>query len=186
MYEVAVIGAGPAGASAALFTAKAGKKTVLLDNGKNIMKKALMLNHYGVEEISGPDMLEKGVAQAKNFGAEFIETNVTALTKTEQGFEIETENGPVEAKNVIVATGMQTSLGESAGLTTKPGTEPRVKMIFDVDADGKTNVEGLWVAGVCAGVSMHTIMTAGDGAKVAINLISELDGKRYVDHDVLK
>ncbi|MBA4603372.1 FAD-dependent oxidoreductase [Thermoactinomyces mirandus] len=186
MYEVAVIGAGPAGASAALFTARAGKKTVLLDNGKNIMKKALMLNHYGVEEISGPDMLEKGIAQAKGFGAEFIETEVTALVKTDHGFKIETGNGSVEAKNVIIATGMQTSLGESAGLTTKPGTEPRVKTIFAVNADGKTNVEGLWAAGVCAGVSMHTIITAGDGAKVAVNLISELDGKRYVDHDVLK
>lgn len=33
---------------------------------------------------------------------------------------------------------------------------------------------------------MHTIVTAGDGAKVAINLLSELKGERYVDHDVYK
>jgi hypothetical protein len=33
---------------------------------------------------------------------------------------------------------------------------------------------------------MHTIITAGDGAKVAINVISEINGARYVDHDVLK
>ncbi len=51
---------------------------------------------------------------------------------------------------------------------------------------GKTNIEGIWAAGTCAGVSVHTIITAGDGAKVAINLISELNGERYVDHDVLK
>jgi len=61
-----------------------------------------------------------------------------------------------------------------------------VKTIYDVDADGKTNIEGVWAAGTCAGVSMHTIITAGDGAKVAINIISELNGERYVDHDVLK
>jgi len=71
-------------------------------------------------------------------------------------------------------------------LTTKPGTEPRVKTIVDCDAAGKTNIDGVWVAGTIAGVSVHTIITAGDGAKVAINVISELNGERYVDHDILK
>ena len=137
-----IIGAGPAGGSAALFTAKAGKKTVILDSNTSATKRAWLENHYGVAEISGADLVETGLAQAKKFGAERIET--------------------------------------------KAGTEPRVKTIFAVDAAGKTNVEGIWAAGTCAGVSVHTIITAGDGAKVAINLISELNGERYVDHDVLK
>ena len=38
MYEIAIIGAGPAGASAAIFTAKAGKKTVILDSNKSVTK----------------------------------------------------------------------------------------------------------------------------------------------------
>lgn len=186
MYDVAIIGAGPAGGSAAIFTAKAGKKTVILDNNKSVTKRAWMENHYGVAEISGPDMVEVGIASAKKFGAELIETNVTGISQAGDGFKIDTENGPVEAKYVILATGMMTDLAESAGVKTKPGTEPRVKTIFDVDADGRTNVEGIWAAGTCAGVSMHTIITAGDGAKVAINIISEINGERYVDHDVLK
>jgi uncharacterized protein (DUF2141 family) len=37
-----------------------------------------------------------------------------------------------------------------------------------------------------AGVSVHAVITAGDGGKVAINVISELNGERYVDHDVYK
>ena len=186
MYEVAIIGAGPAGGSAAIYTAKAGKKTVILDNNKSVTKRALMWNHYGVAEITGPDMVETGIQSAKKFGAEYVETNVTGLTKTDAGIKIETENGTYEAKHVIVATGMMTDLAEAAGLQTKPGTEPRVKTIFDVDTQGKTNVEGVWAAGTCAGVSMHTIVTAGDGAKVAINIISDLNGERWVDHDVLK
>ncbi len=186
MYEVAVIGAGPAGGSAAIFTAKAGKKTVILDSNQSATKRAWMENHYGVAEISGPDLIETGIAQAKKFGAELIETKVTGLTKTDVGFKIATENGEVEAKHIIIATGFLTDLAEAAGLQTKDGTEPRVKTIFDVDAAGKTNIEGIWAAGTCAGVSVHTIITAGDGAKVAINVISELNGERYVDHDVLK
>ncbi|HAQ06540.1 MAG TPA: pyridine nucleotide-disulfide oxidoreductase [Bacillus bacterium] len=186
MYDVAIIGAGPAGGSAAIFTAKAGKKTVMLDSNKSITKRAWMENHYGVQEIAGPDLVETGIAQAKKFGAELVETTVTALSKTEQGFKIQTENGEFEAKHVILATGMMTDLAEASGLDTKDGTEPRIKTIFDVDGAGKTNLEGVWAAGTCAGVSMHTIITAGDGAKVAINVISELNGERYVDHDVLK
>jgi thioredoxin reductase (NADPH) len=186
MYEIAIIGAGPAGCSAAIFTAKAGKKTVILDSNKSVTKRAWLENYYGIIETSGPEILANGIAQAKKMGAELIETKVSALNKTDEGFEIETENGTVEAKNIIIATGMLTDLAEATGLRTKAGTEPRVKTIFDVDTAGKTNVKGIWAAGTCAGVSMHAIITAGDGAKVAINLISEINGERHVDHDVLK
>lgn len=71
-------------------------------------------------------------------------------------------------------------------MKTKPGSEPRIKKIVDVDKIGKTNIDGIWAAGTCAGVSVHAIITAGDGAKVAINILSELNGERYVDHDVMK
>lgn len=87
---------------------------------------------------------------------------------------------------MILATGVLTDLPEKMGLKTKPATEPRIKTILDVDANGKTSIEGIWGAGTVAGVSVHTIVTAGDGARVAINVISELNQERYVDHDVLK
>jgi thioredoxin reductase (NADPH) len=186
MYDILVIGAGPAGGSAALFAAKAGKKTVLLDSSQSVTKRAWMENHYGVMEISGPDLLEVGRKQAAKFGAEFIEAKVGNIVKQDEGFRVETENGHYEAKHVILGTGFSVDLAEKVGLKTKPGTEPRVKTIFDVDASGRTNISGIWAAGTCAGVSVHTIITAGDGAKVAINVISELNGERYVDHDVLK
>ncbi|MNN66574.1 hypothetical protein D3C81_1821590 [compost metagenome] len=71
-------------------------------------------------------------------------------------------------------------------METKDGTEPRIKTVVAVDAEGRTNIAGIWAAGTVAGVSVHAIITAGDGAKVAINIISELNGARYVDHDLLK
>lgn len=186
MYEVAVVGAGPAGASAAIFLAKAGKKTVVIDHDKSITKRAWIENHYGVPEISGPDLIETGIKQFKKFGAEHIEAQVHSIHKKGDHFEIQTENDTYQAKQIVLATGVLTTLAESLGLETKEGTEPRIKSIFEVDADGRTNVPGVWAAGTAAGVSVHTIITAGDGAKVAINIISELNGERYVDHDVLK
>lgn len=186
MYDVIIVGAGPAGASAAIFTAKAGKKTLVIDNDKGVTRRAWLENHYGAPEISGPDLVETGKKQASKFGAEFVEGTVTKVTRNGEAISVETEGQTYEAKHVIVATGMSTEVAEASDLNTKPGTEPRIKTILDVDAAGKTNIEGVWAAGTVAGVSMHTIITAGDGAKVAINVISELNGERYVDHDVLK
>ncbi|WP_251033614.1 FAD-dependent oxidoreductase [Bacillus sp. ISL-75] len=186
VIDVLIVGAGPTGASAALFTAKAGKKTLVIDNDKSVTKRAWIENHYGVAEITGPDLVETGKKQASKFGAEIVQATVSNISKTESGFKVETNQGEYEAKHVVLATGMSVDLAETAGLQTKPGTEPRIKTIFDVDAAGKTNIDGIWAAGTVAGVSMHTIITAGDGAKVAINVISEINGERYVDHDVLK
>lgn len=186
MYDIAIIGAGPAGASAAIFTAKAGKKTLILDHDKSITKRAWVENHYGVSEITGPDLVETGKKQAAKFGAEIINLPVVHIEKGEDGFTVQTEEQTFEAKYVILATGVLADLAEKMGLTTKPGTEPRIPKNVVVDANGKTEIEGVWAAGTIAGVSVHTIITAGDGARVAINVISEINGERYVDHDVLK
>jgi thioredoxin reductase len=186
MYDIAIIGAGPAGASAAIYAAKAGKKTLVIDNDQGVTRRARIKNHYGVEDITGPDLVDLGHRQAKAFGAEFVKDKAVQLSKNGETVSIVTEGGTTyEAKHVILATGFATDLAEKSGIATKPGTEPRVKTIVDVDASGRTNIAGIWAAGTCAGVSVHTIITAGDGAKVAINIISELNGARYVDHDVL-
>lgn len=187
MYDIAIIGAGPAGSSAALFAAKAGKKTVVIDNDASITKRAWVENHYGVEAIGGDELFELGKKQAAKFGAEYIQGKVTGGEPTSEGVKLATEDGhTVEAKHVILATGLLTDLAEKLGVQLKPGTEPRVKTVVDAGPDGRTNVANVWAAGAAAGVSLHTIITAGDGAKVAINIISELNGERYVDHDVAK
>lgn len=186
MYDVAIVGAGPAGASCALITAKAGKKTVMIDNDKSITKRAWVENHYGVAKISGPDLVELGKKQAQNFGAELIAATVTNVIKTADGFTIETDGASLQAKHVVLATGVLADLAEKLGLETKAATEPRIKTNVVVDAQGKTTLDGVWVAGTLAGVSVHTIITAGDGAKVAFNIVSEMNGERYVDHDMIQ
>ncbi|OLO27051.1 pyridine nucleotide-disulfide oxidoreductase [Alkalihalophilus pseudofirmus] len=187
MYEVAIIGAGPAGASAALFTAKAGKKTIVIDNEKSMTNRAWVENHYGVKEIEGPALLELGKNQAKEQGAELVTKTVTNIAKVSDHFTITTDdNNVIETKHVLLATGALTDLADKIGVNLISGTEPRIKSIVDVNSDGKTNIDGIWAAGTIAGVSVHTIITAGHGASVAINIISELNGERYVDHDILK
>lgn len=185
LYDVAIIGAGPTGASAAIFTAKAGKKTVVFDDGKSITKRALMKNYYGIPEITGPDMVAIGKEQVASLGGEIVEAEVTKLEPIDGGVRLTAGDRTVEAKHVILATGLNVSLAEASGIAVKPGTEPRVKSIITVDAQGHTNIPGVWAAGAVAGTSLHVVITAGDAGKVAFNVISELNGERWVDHDVL-
>lgn len=186
LYDIVIIGGGPAGTSAALFAAKAGKKTLLIDADKGMTRRAMLLNHYGVQEITGPDLIETGYRQATRFGAELLKTTATDVRRKGSGFEVETEQGTFEARHVILATGVWPELAAKIGITVKPGTEPRIKTVLAVDPAGRTSVPGIWAAGVVAGASVHTIVTSGDGARVAINAISELNGARWVDHDVMK
>jgi thioredoxin reductase len=187
MYDVVIIGGGPAGASAATFTARAGLQTALIDADTGMTRRAMVNNHLGFPEgVTGPDLVDSGKQQAARAGAEILAGKVTRLDTTADGFELQTEEGKsLSAKRVILTIGANTALANDAGIAVKPGTEPRIREIVDVDPDGRTSVPGVWAAGTAAGVSVHTIITAGDGARVAINLISDVKGERYVDHDVL-
>jgi thioredoxin reductase (NADPH) len=181
MYDVAIVGGGPAGASAATFTARAGLQTVLIDADAGMTRRAMVNNHLGFPDgVSGPDLVDNGKAQAAHAGAEVVQR------QGDEAFAMRTEDGnSYEAKQVILTLGANPELARQAGITTKPGTEPRIKEIVDVDPQGKTSMPGVWAAGTTAGVSVHTIITAGDGARVAVNLISATKGERHVDHDIL-
>jgi thioredoxin reductase (NADPH) len=189
MYDVAIVGGGPAGASAATFTARAGLHTVLIDADAGMTRRALVNNHLGFPEgIRGPDLVDTGKLQAARAGTEVVEGKVVELARRDgdEGFALRTEDGrSFEAQQVILTLGANAELARQAGVTTKPGTEPRIREIVETDRDGRTSVPGVWAAGTVAGMSVHTIITAGDGARVAINLISSIKGERHVDHDVL-
>ncbi|MFO7266273.1 MAG: hypothetical protein FWJ65_11960, partial [Limnochordales bacterium] len=86
---------------------------------------------------------------------------------------------------VLLATGAAMALAEALNLEFTEGREARYPRVVKVDSDGRTSMPGVWAAGILAGVSAHTIITAGHGAHVAVGLISELEGKRHVQHDVL-
>jgi len=147
VYDVAVIGGGPAGASAALFAAKAGKKTLLIDADKGMTRRAMVYNFYGMPEIRGPDLVDTGHRQAAHFGAELIKAAVTDVKKTEDGFRVVTEQGDFQARYVILATGATADLASKIGLDSKPATEPRIKTVLVVDPAGQTNIPGIWNRG---------------------------------------
>lgn len=187
MYDVAIVGAGPAGASAATFTARAGLKTLLLDADQSMTRRAWIPNHLGFPKgVSGPDLVDLGKQHAEAAGAKLVKAKVTAVRRESDAFRLETEGGETyEARQVILCLGANCELARQAGAEIVEGPEPRIKEVVAVDREGRTRIDGLWAAGTCAGTSVHTIITAGDGARVAINLISAVKGARHVDHEVM-
>lgn len=185
--DVVIVGGGPAGAAAAVFIARAGLATVVIDADKGITRRALLNNHLGFPDgIPGPELVDRGRAHAVAAGATWVDDSAEAIDGAAGAFTVRTASGStLTAANVLLATGLSVTAAEAAGVTTKPGTEPRIATIVDVDAEGRTSVPGIWAAGTVAGTSVHTVVTAGDGARVAINLLSQLRGERYVDHDIL-
>ncbi len=109
MYDIIIIGAGPAGLSAGIYTSRLGMKTLILEKlnpGGQITLSSEIENYPGVCEVkSGLEFMACWPDQAKKFGAEIKSEEVKEL-KTEKGeWKITTDKNTYEAKAVIVATG---------------------------------------------------------------------------------
>ncbi len=105
MYDVVIVGSGPAGVSAALYLKRAKKDILLISKGEGALKKADKIeNYYGIERITGDELYKTGIRQVERLGVPIENDEVTNIS-FEQHFTITTVNSEFEAKNVIVATG---------------------------------------------------------------------------------
>jgi thioredoxin reductase (NADPH) len=112
IYDVIIVGGGPGGLTAGLYTARASFKTLLIESGmvmSQISVTHLVENYPGIPEIGGYELVEKFKEQAKKFGLATTYASVAGLEKTEiagmPGWRVKTDAGNFEALSVIVATG---------------------------------------------------------------------------------
>ena len=109
MYEVLIIGAGPAGMTAAIYAARAGYKTALVEHGIPGGQAAttdLSENYPGFPEgISGPELMLKFFEQTQAFGVEVVYEQVLSADLTGDIKKVTTEHQTLEAKVVIIASG---------------------------------------------------------------------------------
>ncbi len=108
MYDVIIVGAGPAGISASLYTKRGNLNVLVLYRGESQLEKAHMIdNYYGFPGgISGKDLYEAGIEQAKKLGVDVKEEEVTNIEMVDLGkYKVKTEENEYETGAIIIATG---------------------------------------------------------------------------------
>ncbi len=106
-YDVVILGVGPAGLQAAVHAGRRKASVLLLGSArKSSLFTAHIENYFSLFNISGEEMLKRGTAQARQFGAEILEESVISIAPAEDIFKVTTEGGrAVAAKSIIFATG---------------------------------------------------------------------------------
>lgn len=110
MYDVVIIGAGPAGLTAAIYTRRAAKKVLVLEAkvyGGQIVNTLDIENYPAEEHISGYDFATKLYNQAKNLGAEIVFEKVISIEANGRQKKVITTDNVYEAGSIIIATGSE-------------------------------------------------------------------------------
>jgi thioredoxin reductase (NADPH) len=112
--NVTIIGSGPAGLTAALYTARANLQPLVIEGleaGGQLMMTTLVENYPGYREgIMGPELMAEMRAQAEKFGAELIQNQVVSVDLCTTPFVIKTADAEYASKTVIIATGASARL----------------------------------------------------------------------------
>lgn len=176
---VVIIGDGPGGLSAALFLAKAGVDVVVYGQDKTAMHWALLKNYLGIPEIAGSEFQRIARDQVSTFGARIEPARVSSIARSGSGFEIELEDGTKKSAEFVIL-----SEGKSPRLAQQLGLEFDEKTGVSTDVNSLTRIPGLYAVGRLHRPSRsQAIISAGDGAAAAIDILSTLRGAPYTDWD---
>ena len=110
MYDIIVIGAGPAGLNSALYALRSGKSVLLIEAnaiGGQIANSPKVENFPTIKEISGVDFADKFLEQVESWGGEVEYDRVISVEKVNGIFKVTTEYGAFESKAVISAVGVE-------------------------------------------------------------------------------
>ena len=117
MSNVIIIGNGPAGISTALYTTRAGIDTTIIGKDTGSLGKASEIeNYYGFEQpISGKDLIQNGIDQAKRLGAKMLTDEVVGISYTDKLVVLTKEN-VYHADSIVIATGSSRTTPSIKGL----------------------------------------------------------------------
>ena len=117
MENIVIIGAGPAGISAALYAARGNMNPLVINNGIGALEKAEKIeNYYGLEQpLSGKELYERGISQVEALGVRILDAEVLGISGFDT-FTVKTTAGDFDTVSVILATGGKRSAPKIPGL----------------------------------------------------------------------
>lgn len=189
MFDVVIIGGGISGGSAALYTAQGKLKTAVFDTGKSqILRVSKLANYPGIKDISGADLVATIEEQARENGAEWMKDEIVEMHREGDVYTLQTASGKtVKGKYVVIATNLNVQLLEKLGLeiaVNEKVPSGKIKKVVNLQENGRTELENVYVTGLLAGVPSQVVSAAGHGTDVAVEIVSKETEKTYMWHDV--
>lgn len=180
-FHVIVAGGGMAGLSCALFLARARVTVAVFDQAQSSLRRvSRVYNYLGFPDgIGGPELLGLSRAQVERSGGRVFDEQIEAVALRSGGFAVRSGRGPYQCTYFVLASNKRTDLAVTLGLQLGGHGAKFVS----ADQEGRTPVEGCYAAGRITGLPSQAIISAGDGAKVAIALVQRIRGEYYIDHD---
>lgn len=178
MPDVIVIGDGPGGLSAALLLAKNKLDVVVFGQDKTAMHWAQLRNYLGIADIHGGELQRIGRAQVTGFGGVLRADRVEEVAGADGSWTAVLEGGErVTARYLVLSEGKAPRLALQLGLVFDPATG------IPTDRNARTPI-GAYVVGRSARPGRsQAIISAGDGAAAAIDILSRDKGESFVDWD---
>lgn len=179
MSDVIIVGGGPAGLSAALFTSKNGLDTTVFDTDETWMHRAHLFNYLGVRSLSGSEFMHIARGQVRDRGGSIEEDEaVDSIEVGGDAFTVSTNGDVYTATYVVLATGVDRELAESAGC------EMTDNGLVDVSLSMETSIDGLYATGAMVREQeWQAVISAGDGGAAALSILSSEIGERFHDFD---
>jgi len=170
-YEVIIVGAGPAGMTAALYAGRSMLRAVVLERGApggELLNTEMIEDYPGFEQVLGWELAQKFESHAKKFGAEFRTAGVIAIRKIGDMFECVCDNGEVYRAPVVIVT---------AG-----GTPIKLGIPGEVEYAGK----GVSYCAICDGAFFRgqviAVVGGGDAACEEADFLTRYASKVYLIH----
>lgn len=118
-WDVAIIGSGPSGLTAAIYTTRGAASTIIFGGenwGGQLMMTTQIDNFPSQKGLMGPELMQKMKDHSTSFGAEFVQKNVSEVNFDKKPFELKVGEETYFAKSIIIATGAETKWLDAPGL----------------------------------------------------------------------
>ncbi|MFB6072931.1 MAG: NAD(P)/FAD-dependent oxidoreductase [Halobacterium sp.] len=177
-----VVGGGPTGCSVGVFTSRYGLDTVVFDRGSAALRRCAFVENYpgfpgGIDVGTQYDLLRD---HAERAGCDRVEDTVERVEERDDGFVVETQDGREVAADYVVTAAwydgsyLDPIIGDDPFEAHEHGDEEHEHLDPDyADPDGRTPVDGLYVAAPAGEWNAQAIVAAGHGAHVARRLLAD-------------
>lgn len=200
MYDIVIIGAGPAGMTAAIYALRADKKVLLLEKetfGGQITYSPRVENYPTQLAISGNELAQMMLDQVMEHGAEIELAEVTGVSKIDGGYNVETDNGTFFGKTVIIATGSKHRqlglegenelVGEGVSYCAVcDGAFYNGKKVAVIGGGNTALQDAVLLSDICAEVTVVQNLAFMTGESKLVSKLEQKDNVKFIFNTVVK